>query len=1046
MAPLPLAAVSFLLPRVRFFRTALRFLLLATLLVGLFAALAFVPAVQTWLVERALSDLPGMRISVGSVGAGFSSARVTNLRLHNDFFDLVLPSLDAVLPISRALWDRQAQVGSLVAKGWTLDLSGQPSPDGKSPRHPTLSPRAVAERNHSAGAPAATTPTTTALARELPGLLSHLAFPCDLSLEDVDLEGEVVLPPLAGFASTRVHVVFKGGGMSSGHTGIFTLQISHAGIDPNKPGLNPIAQGRLSVAMATPRSVSQVDFAGRLASTAVSPTDEITVSVAIAGAALGQPESYSLSLIQNARRLVDLSAVLVGDQTRTVKGMWSVDLHDAELARFNLGPSSPGLATIGSGNFDADPTFDRVHAVGHTRTALSRLGNLTPALDRIGPASLESDFEVVRTGSNLHVDRINFAVVGTDPIATAHAVQSFDFDAQTGAVSTANPDADWLAGSLQQIPLAWFSGTFAGIEISGGNVSGDFAATINEGKFALRTTSPLVAAGVAVQHSGRALAQNLDLSLTLFAERNPAGWQIQAAPLILASAGRRLALIESKISPVAEPRVQQAISGKWNADLDAWATQPVLAGSGASFGQSSTGDFTIRVGHATEINVTAKHLGHTANRSVSTSVRAYLDAFGGVEFKVPLSISFDSSKSTLSVNGQWTRAKAGRRLEAELNGIEVDADHLRPIVTALAALSGVALPWLPTSQLSAASTNKDSQPFWGDWIGRTKLSVFLLRSGSNEWTNVSGNVLLERDSIRLESGRAMLTPASREPERINRPFAKAELTRNQLSADGLLKFDPVAEQPYRFESTVTIDRLDPSILFTVPGKSGEPIFEGRFALVAKIASQGRTLPELTAQPREEFHFLSKNGIVRLLKADVAPLLPENPTPVKDTLAKAGSLVGALFGVRKDAIDTGRNHLSKATEAVLDFGYQTPEIRYEDFALTAVRTAGGPLSLSEISINATNVHLSGTGEIGSVPDRPIRAQPLSLDLKIGFKGRSAQLLTTAGLLSAEKNEHGYTLLPQLIHIGGTLEKIDNSAWRDLLVKAATPTPRAEKKVR
>ena len=84
------------------------------------------------------------------------------------------------------------------------------------------------------------------------------------------------------------------------------------------------------------------------------------------------------------------------------------------------------------------------------------------------------------------------------------------------------------------------------------------------------------------------------------------------------------------------------------------------------------------------------------------------------------------------------------------------------------------------------------------------------------------------------------------------------------------------------------------------------------------------------------------------------------------------------------------------------------------------------------------------EIGSVPGRPLRAQPLSLDLSLGFKGRSAQLLTTAGLLSAEKNEQGYTVLRQPLHFGGSLEQIDNSAWRDLLLKAAADTPDRPKK--
>jgi hypothetical protein len=54
------------------------------------------------------------------------------------------------------------------------------------------------------------------------------------------------------------------------------------------------------------------------------------------------------------------------------------------------------------------------------------------------------------------------------------------------------------------------------------------------------------------------------------------------------------------------------------------------------------------------------------------------------------------------------------------------------------------------------------------------------------------------------------------------------------------------------------------------------------------------------------------------------------------------------------------------------------------------------------------------------------------------------LSTAGLLSADKDGLGYTRLIQPIHFGGTLEHIDRSQWHNLLVKAATPKPVEPKK--
>ena len=68
----------------------------------------------------------------------------------------------------------------------------------------------------------------------------------------------------------------------------------------------------------------------------------------------------------------------------------------------------------------------------------------------------------------------------------------------------------------------------------------------------------------------------------------------------------------------------------------------------------------------------------------------------------------------------------------------------------------------------------------------------------------------------------------------------------------------------------------------------------------------------------------------------------------------------------------------------------------------------------------------------------------MDLKLGVRGVIAGYFSTAGLLSSDKDAEGYALLRQPIHFGGTLEQLDETQWREMLVKAATPTPEHGKK--
>src|SRR5208282_1369033 len=89
-------------------------------------------------------------------------------------------------------------------------------------------------------------------------------------------------------------------------------------------------------------------------------------------------------------------------------------------------------------------------------------------------------------------------------------------------------------------------------------------------------------------------------------------------------------------------------------------------------------------------------------------------------------------------------------------------------------------------------------------------------------------------------------------------------------------------------------------------------------------------------------------------------------------------------------------------------------------------------------------LKGSFLIGHVKGEPRFRQPLSLELRLGTRGKLSELLADAGLLSPDKDGLGYALLGQPIRFGGTLEHVDATQWNEMLVKAATRKPDAAKK--
>ena len=176
---------------VKILRRILIGVVLTVVLAGLLVGLAFVPAVQTWYAQSKLDAREDVHGTVGSLSAGLHRVELADLHLEIGAVVIDVPSLQASLPVTSAAWKHDVRIGSLVAKGWTIDLSRTLEPE-KVPAQPTPAVEPAKAAGTAAGAPAtatasAETPEVQQALKILRSIVGGQALPCDLSLDGVEV-------------------------------------------------------------------------------------------------------------------------------------------------------------------------------------------------------------------------------------------------------------------------------------------------------------------------------------------------------------------------------------------------------------------------------------------------------------------------------------------------------------------------------------------------------------------------------------------------------------------------------------------------------------------------------------------------------------------------------------------------------------------------------------------------------------------------------------------------------------------------------------------
>lgn len=992
---------------------------------ALLAVVVISPVVQTWVAESALNRQPGVQASMAQLSAGFGKVEVTDLHLDVAGAVLTLPALEAGLPLTTAVWQRKVLLQRLVAKGWTLDLSRVSDPAAVRSQ-----PAPVLDAGLRAGALAQfDAALAQSVLRIFHGILSGWELPCDVSLDGIDLEGDVLIGAAPGTAPAKLHVILKGGGVAAGREGDVAIEAKCSFLDSNVQIIGLTVRGRLAVAMGSPRTLNHIGIKADLAAIGGPLAKELAVSFDLTAARSAEMETYSLDVNRGGRRLASFQTRF-SSATGRLAGSWKIDAGEAEVASLDTNRPLPAIAAVGEGDFETDAAFTQVRGQGRLKVVASRLGVLAPVLESLGTATFEAQFDAVRQGHSVRVNRLSFALAGAKPVVTVQSLQSFEVDERTGALAVADPKGDWMEASIGGLPLAWLSGRAGDVTLAGGDASGEFVVQAAKGGFALRPKSPLTATGVTVQHQGRVAGQGLDLSLSLLADVSPEGWRVQCSPFTIDRGGRRIASLEAKASRSVEAGRPIEVSGSWNVDFVARESQAAIPALSWLASRSASGEFSARVGSSTSLEGRLTVLGPEPDQTITASGHADVGPSGAIAFAGPVKITVGASVSDVSADGAWKPEKVGGRINVRLEGKNAVLEHMRLLAASLAAAGGV--PWIAKPSAGRGATPPDAAggtdriPFWGDWAGRVAVDLEQVKAGDREFKNVRGSFELDHGSVRLENG----------------GYALAD--RGRATVEGTVAFEPGAAAPYRLNATAALGEVEASSAFGASPKDQDPMFKGRFTVASTFKGIGKNLEDLIGRTEQEFRLASKGGIVRLFKTQVADSIAEPTKPVSDFVGSVASLMGPIFGVDKSSAAKGVIRLDKNTEAVLNFSYQVAEIGYSQIAITANRGSDGTIRLVEIAMTAPDERVTGSGRIGHVEGQPFAAAPLSVDLQLGVRGQIAELLSTSGLLSAQKDDQGYTLFNQPIHFGGTLQKIDDRQWHDLLAEAANLKPEGGKK--
>ena len=472
------------------------------LLAAVFVGLAFVPAVQTWAVRKAVAHQPGLKLDIGRVSAGFSAAEIRELRLDQDGLIVTIKRVSA----NYSAWDyfkhKRVNIDGVEVQGLVVDTR-------------TMSRTAPATRTSLPVAPVVA--QTAPRAPVFSGVLRLAQLPLDVRLGKLAVDGRVLLSGGRG-----VDFTLQGGGIEIGQRGQIAWKIDFSDGTKGAPLRALHSNGSIGLHIAPDRRIDRIDLENTAAAEGPGlPPDQVRIELTAEQAAPAANKIYTTRfvLIRGAKtEPVFNSRVEYVTGARRLDGAWNLAVRSEQLAALLAGFGLPEAAANGSGKFSVQPDTPAAAASGELDVRVAGLEKLGPQYAAVGPLQLHAAFDGAFARNVARLDRLEVELATADAhkLVEIAIAQPVSFDTANQRIALAKPGSDLARIALQGIQLAWAQPFVKALTIDSGELSAAFSiAAEADGSHAhLRTTQPLTLDRVTLSDGGKKLVDQASLTLS----------------------------------------------------------------------------------------------------------------------------------------------------------------------------------------------------------------------------------------------------------------------------------------------------------------------------------------------------------------------------------------------------------------------------------------------------------------------------------------------------------------------------------------------------
>ena len=979
--------------RLLFFLAGLAAAMVATFL------LLLLPSVQTGLARRMLANRPEWGLAVERVGLGWGSLRLAGLKWVGLSLDVAAPEVALEFSVPDLFWDRTVAVRAVRMRDLAINARERPAVASV----PATVP----------GAPGTTVPPAVALA----GVLRRARLPVNVSLDGVDVAGKLALP------GRTAPVVFsaRGGGFADGREGKVEVVL---GWDSGDPRIGSFATaGSLRARMSGPRAFSEVVVNLESKARGDAFPGGATLSTEARVFRERESEGYRLALATPRHAVLEVSGELRPADDR-VRGSWRLDLASADLAPLALGVALPGFTARGEGSLEIDPVAFAPRAAGKITLGLRALEVLKPELQAVGEVNLRADFDAGWRAGVISIARLSARAESRRPVLSIEVTQPFTVNPAQHEWFPLAPNGELARIRIEGVPTSWLAPWAAGVEVDGGDWSGEIAADVADGALLLRTVRAVTCGALAVARGGHRLVKGGELTLTGSATLRSGGWQARVETLALRALGQDLAKGELRLGRLAGPDQPVKAEGNLRLDLAAVARQPWSEGRLAITAGDLTAKLAATLGFDRNVQAelrTERLRGGPAAvelPAVAVDLRAGIDRAGKVFISAPVRWTKDGRVSDFKLTGEFVprAGSPGGRVEARLTGGVVHVADGEALAVLLKPTNPKASS--PTAVPVAVSVPK--APPWLDWEGRVEIDLAeVVRGEALQARDVRGNLELDAGKVRLEALRGSLGD------------------RGRATLSGALAFEAGRPDPYAAEVQVEVREFDPGPWFRVASGGKPATLEGSFMVSSRLRGRAAELDGLPDAVAGEVLVSSRGGVFRGLPVK-AGAVASGGGKVAGMIAAAGSTLGGLTGRKEPPVVASR------AQAVAEFAASLGTIPFDQLSFVISRDAARNLALREFILIAPELRLGGAGSLLGRGDAGVLDDSLAFELSLRARGRQGDLLRHLGLLDGDVDDLGYGTCRLPLRIAGTPAQPDCAELTARLARLAAGRPGVSEK--